>query len=341
MLETPAVPIPSPPTSSSGLALSSTVRSKPYPIGARSSLTLPSSIDSSYPLPSSSSPSSRTLADDATKGKSSGRRVSRAGVKGIKDFLRSLRLGGDMPEDGDDLGMGDGKRSVSDPFKREHEGTYGTISAASTAEEQSFSSTATRKSPRRPSLASIFRFGSGLNNEQRSRSSTRSLSGKAVGRNEQLDSDTDWDRMSIDDPPRPPHTNPVTGSTVDLSRAPRAATPSSYRSRADVPDHASEEKTVRSSKTVRRVSPQTQPPLPPMPPPPTLSNPLPLPMRSAPPGSGASPADWPSNGRGKGGEGREGVVELSPENLKPLLEHVKEVERRCGECLGEMRGLVR
>ena len=38
---------------------------------------------------------------------------------------------------------------------------------------------------------------------------------------------------------------------------------------------------------------------------------------------------------------REGVVELSPENLKPLLEHVKEVEKRCNECLAEMRLLGR
>ncbi|KAL7411815.1 hypothetical protein BDY24DRAFT_371185 [Mrakia frigida] len=119
MLETPApstlpsLPSGLPPHSATA---TSTSRNRSYPHGACSSITLPSSSD--YNQPSGSFPSSRTLVEDGSKSKSSsGRRVSRAGVKGIKDFLRSLRLGGDMPagEGGEDVGMGDGKRSVSDP----------------------------------------------------------------------------------------------------------------------------------------------------------------------------------------------------------------------------------
>lgn len=276
-----------------------------------------------------------------------------------------------MPVDGDDLEMGDGKRSVSDPISRQR--GYSGSGTVSTAADQSFGSTATRKSPRRPSLASIFRFGGGSSSGDRTRSSTRSSSGgggvfgggsgggggksQSGGSRTDVDkSDADWDRMSIDDPrSSTPHV-----STADFGGR---TTPSSYRSRVDVPDNASEERTVRSSsavtKALRRLSPA--PPLPPMPPPPpppsgppppTRSNPLP--MRSAP-ASSVAPSDWPSSSSNTnkaddsvGGAGaarsvvsKEGIVELSPENLKPLLEHVKEVQRRCGECLVEMRMLSR
>lgn len=349
MLTTPASPTPLPP-------LPQIPRNgKPYPnIAGRSGVNLPSSAtEVSFCQPSGSYPSSRTLNADEQdkKSKLSARRASRAGVKGIKDFLRSLRLGGDMPPDDEDMTMGsDGKRSVSDPVARRVSGGVGTMSTLATG-DQSFGSTATRKSPRRPSLASIFRFSS---NGDRSRTSTRSGSGKSQASGSRTDvdnhnptltqlsshgSDADWERMSIDE------AGPAM-SNADFGGRTTPGSISSHQSRmVDDRTVRSTSSSAAAAKAMRRLSPA--PPLPPMPqPPPTRSSPLP--MRSAPP-SAQRPADWPAtspvaNGPG-GGSARqrenEGVVELSPENLKPLLEHVKEVEKRCGECLVEMRMLGR
>ena len=221
------------------------------------------------------------------------RRASRAGVKGLKDFLRSLRIGADYPT-GDALILNGGERSVAGTIATARSG--GTLAAV----DSGLSSSAARKSPRRPSLASIFRFGKDGSSERRPKTKVSKGQPGSASRTDVSSpaaSESDWERMSVDSQ-RPTTPGPPSGRVT-----PRSA----YGSIA----------------ATSRWKPTVPPPVPPLPP---------LPIRTAPPDP---PAEWPSSS-----SGRPSVVpdkiELTPESLQPLLLHVREVERHCARCLQQL-----
>jgi len=218
------------------------------------------------------------------------RRTSRTGVKGLKDFLRSLRIGADFLTS-DSLIVDGGERSMTGTMATARSG--GTLAVV----DSGLSSSAARKSPRRPSLASIFRFGKEGSSERRSKAKV--VKGKA-GSASRTDvsspaaSESDWERMSVDSQ-RPTTPGPPSGRITPRSVYGSVAASSRWKATAP-------------------------PPLPPLPP---------LPLRTAPPDP---PAEWPSSSARPSA----GKVELTPESLQPLLLHVREVERHCARCLQQL-----
>lgn len=220
------------------------------------------------------------------------RRASRPGVKGFKDFLRSLRIGAEFHA-GDAL-IFDGEQSTTGTMMTARSG--GTLVTV----DPSSGPSAARESGRRPSLASIFRFGKDSLSERRPKIKVgREHAGSASRTNlsSPAASESEWERMSVDSQ-RPTTPGPRAGRVT-----PRSA--------------------YSSLTTSSRWKPSVPPPVPPLPP---------LPIRTAPPNP---PAEWPSSNV-RPPDGHSDKVELTPESLQPLLLHVREVERHCARCLRQL-----
>ncbi|KAJ3800707.1 hypothetical protein GGU11DRAFT_676662 [Lentinula aff. detonsa] len=200
------------------------------------------------------------------------------------------------------------------------------------------SSLSVKASPRRPSLASIFRLGKKLFSSPSSPDvpggvgdvvHTKERSGKTSGT-----SDEDWDRLELEYPQR--RRLEKKGNNTDPS-----------------------------SDTIRGRSPYMQQDvtLPPVPPIPSSASQTSLPIENEHPelalddpsasmnslsNRGSSPVPYRKNlkknltgsVRSMPAQPLSMKLAMTPENIKPLLENAKEVHARLTDCIGEIKGLV-
>ncbi|GAB1528248.1 hypothetical protein RhiTH_011440 [Rhizoctonia solani] len=332
-----------------------------HPGGTASAITLPSSSGSSNVHGPKTDP----------KPKPGGkiRRASRVGITGIRDLLKYLNLKKPGSSDGSNKLGSDSKSQINLGL-----GSHSRVNLPQAAQSQmnlasssqthlprpSFGSRShgpgpSKPSPRRPSLASIFR----LNGPGRSKSKGRVVSSSSASKDptpstsaaeDDLD-ESDWDRMD-------------SASDLDL--------------RGKIPDElfaAKDEKDAtlrgRKSGSGGRVSNSGRPPVPALPTEFAKSMLSLMPVSSEeaqhtipqvrkasggkrPPIALASGSETkqvepglrsaPINPEGivmggPMGAGVEGRLALTPENIKPLLEYAREVIARLGACVQELREL--
>ncbi|GAB1527028.1 hypothetical protein RhiTH_010203 [Rhizoctonia solani] len=332
-----------------------------HPGGTASAITLPSSSGSSNVHGPKTDP----------KPKPGGkiRRASRVGITGIRDLLKYLNLKKPGSSDGSNKLGSDSKSQINLGL-----GSHSRVNLPQAAQSQmnlasssqthlprpSFGSRShgpgpSKPSPRRPSLASIFR----LNGPGRSKSKGRVVSSSSASKDptpstsaaeDDLD-ESDWDRMD-------------SASDLDL--------------RGKIPDElfaAKDEKDAtlrgRKSGSGGRVSNAGRPPVPALPTEFAKSMLSLMPVSSEeaqhtipqvrkasggkrPPIALASGSETkqvepglrsaPINPEGivmggPMGAGVEGRLALTPENIKPLLEYAREVIARLGACVQELREL--
>ncbi|CCO35820.1 hypothetical protein BN14_09940 [Rhizoctonia solani AG-1 IB] len=335
-----------------------------HPGGTASAITLPSSSGSSHVQ--------GPKVDSKQKPTGKIRRASRAGITGIRDLLKYLNLKKLGSSDGSKLGadsksqlnLGLGLGLGSHSRVNLPQAAQSQLNLASSSQTHlprpSFGSRshgpagANKSSPRRPSLASIFR----LNGAGRSKSKGRVVSSSSASKDptpstsaaeDDLD-ESDWDRMD-------------SASDLDL--------------RGKIPDElfAKEEKDAtlrgRKSGSGGRVSNAGRPPVPALPaefakstislmpiPSEEVQHTIPQVRKASggkrPPIALASGSDTkqvepglrsaPINPEGivmggPMGAGVEGRLALTPETIKPLLEYAREVIARLGACVNELREL--
>ncbi|CAE6364137.1 unnamed protein product [Rhizoctonia solani] len=333
-----------------------------HPGGTASAITLPSSSGSSHVQ--------GPRADPKQKPGGKIRRASRAGITGIRDLLKYLNLKKPGLSDGSKLGA-DSKSQINLGFGF---GSHSRVNLPQAVQSQSnlasgsqthlprpsFGSRShgpagpSKPSPRRPSLASIFR----LNGAGRSKSKGRVVSSSSTSKDptpstsaaeDDLD-ESDWDRMD-------------SASDLDL--------------RGKIPDELISEHekdaTLRGRKSGSggRVSNSGRPPVPALPAEFAKSTVSLMPISSQeaqhtiPQGRKASGSKRPPIALASGsdtkqvepglrsapinpegivmggpmGAGVEGRLALTPENIKPLLEYAREVIARLGACVNELREL--
>ncbi|KAG9020555.1 hypothetical protein FS837_008100, partial [Tulasnella sp. UAMH 9824] len=343
-----------------------------------------------------------------TKGEGKTRRGSRLGLTGIRDMLRSLKKASttqppvtlpsvqsraNESQSSFDSRQGHGAPPPSAPLpgqrqvSRSRKGKGSTDATTVTAAEANmspepnrsplpefpsrpFSSQANRKSPRRPSLASLFRIGNSNKGERKKSAKQSNPQDSGTGNassaaDTTTEDDSDWDRID-------------SASDLDISvRCVRRA------ETADVEhDKSTTQATVRGRKTLPPpVSPEAPPPLPsaypsipsasqsslslrssphhrptrlpisikeetgyPVPPltqrstsythQPTIANdgPMPEETNSQVPTNPQPPLPPPPSTP-------EVRLAMTPENIKPLLECSREVSARLNDCLKELERL--
>ncbi|KAG8699693.1 hypothetical protein FRC11_013546 [Ceratobasidium sp. 423] len=322
-----------------------------HPGGTASAITLPSSSNSSH--------APGTKADVKPKPGGKIRRASRAGITGIRDLLKYLNLKKPASSDGSKL---DSKSQINLGL-----GSQSRVNLAQAAQSQlnlsqshlprvygSKSQGPSKPSPRRPSLASIFRL-----NGARSKSKGRVVSTPSATPSSSAaeDDESDWDRMDsasdldlrgkiLDDKSKTPDKGKEkekeekdatlrgrksgSGAQVSNVRPPVPALPAKFAKSTVSLSPLSPEQGQHVIPQVRKASGSKCPPI-------TLasgSGPVEPSLRSAP----LNPPNGITMG-GPMGAGVEGRLALTPENIKPLLEYAREVTARLGACVNELREL--
>ncbi|KAH9927892.1 hypothetical protein B0H21DRAFT_894832 [Amylocystis lapponica] len=331
-------------------------------------------MNSTVTLPSEES--APAAGNDTTTGKR--RRGSRLGMKGLRDMLKSLKKsyseGPPLPAlppipasstsvsaSTDSSSNLAAERPPSALQRRRAKTSTGPESMKSVRERDrarekhpnspygTAPSLTHRASPRRPSLASIFRLGqkhkSALFAQDSSsddlKGSARSGSGR-TSRTGLGDDEEDWDRIESSKgkspyvlqqqqqqqqrPQTPPTASQSSLRSADPSPRKAPAPPSLHTSRSARAIHLhalAEADALRQTQTQDRAltpSPSPQRPV-------RRGGPFGS-VRSAPP-QGYSPGPLPDP-----------KLAMTPENIQPLLENAREVQLRCCECIGELQALL-
>ncbi|CAE6506068.1 unnamed protein product [Rhizoctonia solani] len=304
-----------------------------HPGGTTSAITLPSSSNSSH----------APKADPKSKpGKI--RRASRAGISGIRDLLKYLNLKKPGSNDRLDsksqlnLGLGSQSRVNLAGQSQLNLGSQTHLPRVYGSRSQGPS----KPSPRRPSLASIFR----LNGRSKSKGRVVSTPSATPSSSAAEDDESDWDRMDsasdldlrkLDDKGKEKDKGGEkdatlrgrkSGTGLSTVRPPVPALPAEY-AKSTVSLCALSPDGQHTIPQVRKASGGKRPPI------------LAGGSKSVEPGLRSAPLN-PPDGITMGGPmgvGVEGRLALTPENIKPLLEYAREVTARLGACVNELREL--
>ncbi|CAE6478693.1 unnamed protein product [Rhizoctonia solani] len=321
-----------------------------HPGGTASAITLPSSSNSSHVH------GPKTDSKQKPGGKI--RRASRAGITGIRDLLKHLNLkkpSSDASKLGADsksqinLGLGSQSR-VNLPQAAQSQLNLGSGSQTNLPRlygSRSQGPAPNKVSPRRPSLASIFR----LNGRSKSKGRVVSTPSATPSSNTSAaeDDESDWDRMDSasdldlrgkipeDLKGKEKEEKDATlrgrksgsgGRVSNVDRPPVPALPAQFaKSAVSLSPHEGQ----HTIPQVRKASGGKRPPIP-------IASGS---GKSVEPGLRSAPLS-PSEGLTMGGPlgaGVEGRLALTPENIKPLLEYAREVTARLGACVNELREL--
>ncbi|QRV95290.1 hypothetical protein RhiJN_23308 [Ceratobasidium sp. AG-Ba] len=358
-----------------------------HPGGTASAITLPSSSASSqHAQPTSAGPGSQSvikLPETVKSGPAPGkiRRASRAGISGIKDLLKHLNL--KKPQSSEhpsrpptragsqsQVNLGS-KSEINLPGQSQvnlgHQSQLNLPRQSqthlpSTRRSQGPAATSHKVSPRRPSLASIFRLnGAGGRSKSKGRAVSASHVGTATSSATEDDPDeSDWDRMdSASDldlrmkaagtdekdatlrgrksgslgstrPPVPaiPAQFTASKSQIDLGRqTPDEASFGTGTDLATVAAGTSGAGPVRSGSN--RFKNKT----------PTGLTQVSTAVSGVQPGLRSAPLQSPVGSGYPSAMGVEGRLALTPETIKPLLEYAREVTARLDQCVAELREL--
>ncbi|KAJ1303678.1 hypothetical protein OPQ81_008105 [Rhizoctonia solani] len=325
-----------------------------HPGGTASAITLPSSSNSSHMH-------GPNKADTKPKPGGKIRRASRAGITGIRDLLKYLNLKKPNSSDGSKLGTNSksqinlalaSQSRVDLPQAAQSQLNLGSPSQTHLPRVYSSRSHGpgpSKPSPRRPSLASIFRL-----NGTRSKSKGRVVSTPSATPSSSAaeDDESDWDRMDsasdLDLRGKIPEDlkgkqkdekdatlrgrKSGSGSRVsNVSRPPVPALPAEFAKSTVSLSPLTPEEGQNTVPQVRKVSGSKRPPVP-------LASGS---GKSVEPGLRSAPLNPPEGITlgGPLGAGVEGRLALTPENIKPLLEYAREVTARLGACVNELREL--
>ncbi|CAE6443910.1 unnamed protein product [Rhizoctonia solani] len=306
-----------------------------HPGGTASAITLPSSSNSSHIH------GPKTDAKQKPGGKI--RRASRAGITGIRDLLKYLNL--KKPEG---LRLGDSKSQLNLGL-----GSQSRVHLPQAAQSQlnlsgsqthlprynSRSQGPSKPSPRRPSLASIFRLNGRSKSKGRVVSTPSGTPSNSTSAAEDDADESDWDRMDsasdLDLRGKIADMSPEKGKDATLRGRKSGSGRASNIARPPVPALPAEfaKSTVSLSpfEPGRKTSGSKRPPIP-------LAGGS---AKSVEPGLRSAPLN-PPEGLTMGGPlgaGVEGRLALTPENIKPLLEYAREVTARLSACVDELREL--
>ncbi|CAE6480401.1 unnamed protein product [Rhizoctonia solani] len=309
-----------------------------HPGGTASAITLPSSSNSSH--------IHGPKADAKPKPGGKIRRASRAGITGIRDLLKYLNL--KKPEG---LKLGDSKSQLNLGL-----GSQSRVHLPQAAQSQlnlsgsqtqlprysSRSQGPSKPSPRRPSLASIFRLNGRSKSKGRVVSTPSGTPSNSTSAAEDDPDESDWDRMDsasdLDLRSKLPEMSPDKGKEKDATLRGRKSGSGRASTVARPPVPALPAEFAKSTVSLspleqgRKASGSKRPPIP-------LAGGSAA--KSVEPGLRSAPLN-PPEGLTMGGPlgaGVEGRLALTPENIKPLLEYAREVTARLSACVDELREL--
>ncbi|CAE6357298.1 unnamed protein product [Rhizoctonia solani] len=309
-----------------------------HPGGTASAITLPSSSNSSHVHGPS-----KTDAKAKPGGAGKIRRASRAGITGIRDLLKYLnrkkpdgsKLGADSKSQ---LNLGLGSQSrVNLPMAAQSQLN---LSGSQTHLPRVYGSRSqgpapSKPSPRRPSLASIFRLNGARSKSKGRVVSTPSATPSNSTSAAEDDPDSDWDPQEETKPKEKEKEKEkdatLRGRKSGSGRAERPPVPMLPVEFAKSMISLSRPSEQSPKQQERRASGSKRPPI-------ALasgstSQSVEPSLRSAPLNPEGLTLGGPM------GAGVQGRLALTPENIKPLLEYAREVTARLGACVNELREL--